>query len=202
MRIAGRLRGFGRRRRDRRFSSTGADGFCGFLRRRLFRRFLWRGEEFFAQALRQFREDDGVCVAELGLPLGGSKGGPVFGGDPVGAGEVRCGLQALDFDELGEALGTGGEGDDTVRAGREVHEGEHLATDGFVADPEDEVVAPLEGFGDVREREQEGAGSLGVHAEEYRRGLLTPRCQEVWHLYFGEACPLRARPFLCTSFRL
>jgi hypothetical protein len=30
----------------------------------------------------------------------------------------------------------------------------------------------------VRQREQEGAGSLGVHAEEYRRALLTPRCQE------------------------
>ena len=49
-------------------------------------------------------------------------------------------------------------------------EREHLAADGFVADPEDEVVAPLQGFGDVREREEEGAGSLGVHGWEYRRG--------------------------------
>jgi hypothetical protein len=30
----------------------------------------------------------------------------------------------------------------------------------------------------VRKREQEGAGSLGVHAEEYRRALLTSLCQE------------------------
>ena len=60
--------------------------------------------------------------------------------------------------------------DDAVRVGGEVDECEHLAADGFVTDPEDEVVAPLKGFGDVREREEEGAGSLGVHAEEYRSG--------------------------------
>ena len=109
-------------------------------------------------------------VAELALPLGGAECVPTFGGDPVGSGEVGCGFEVLDFDELGEALGAGGEGDDTVGAGGEIDEREHLAADGFVANPEDEVVAPLEGFGDVREREQEGAGVLGVHAEEYSEG--------------------------------
>lgn len=119
-----------------------------------------------------------MCVAELRLPLGGAERVPTFGGDPVGSGEVGCGFEALYFDEFGEALGAGGEGDDALGAAGEIDEREHLAADGFVADPEDEVVAPLEGFGDVREREQEGAGELGVHGEEYRRALLTPRCQE------------------------
>jgi hypothetical protein len=46
----------------------------------------------------------------------------------------------------------------------EVDEGEHFAADGFVADPEDEVGAPLHGFGYVGEGEEIGAEALGVHA--------------------------------------
>lgn len=87
-------------------------------------------------------------------------------------------------------------------AGGEVEEREHFAADGFVADPEDEVVAPLKGLGDVREGEQEGASALGVHAEEYRRELLTGCVRRFCLLYFGEACRLRARLFLCTRFFL
>ena len=146
-------------------------------------------------------------AAELGLPFGGAEGGPRCGGDPVGAGEVWRGVKAFKFEELEGALGAGGEGDHAMSsarrpAGGEVDQGEHLAADAFVADPEDQVVAPLKGFGDMREREEKGPGSLGVHGAKYRRALLTGAVRRVWLLYFEEACPLRARPFLCTRLHL
>jgi len=99
-------------------------------------------------------------------------------------------------------LRAGGERDHAVDVGGEVDEREHLAADGFIADPEDEVVAPLEGFGDVREGEEKGADSLGVHAEEYRAGLLTGGVRRVWLLYFGETLRLRDRRLPCMSFFL
>lgn len=97
------------------------------------------------------------------LELSRWEGGPAVEGDPVDAGEVGGGAEAFAFGEVGEALGGGGEGEDAVFIGCEIEEGEHFAADGFVADPEDEVVAPLEGFDDVGEGEEEGAGGFGVH---------------------------------------
>ncbi len=100
-------------------------------------------------------------------------------GDPFGAGEVGGGDDAFDFEELVEALGVGGEAE--VGAGEagtgvvEVDEGEHFAADGFVADPEDKVVAPLASFDGVGEGEEEGAEAFGVHARYWYR-VLGGRC--------------------------
>ena len=49
----------------------------------------------------------------------------------------------------------------------EVDEGEHLAADGLVADPEDKIVAPLHGFNDVGNLKEEGSGFLDVHGGEF-----------------------------------
>jgi Protein of unknown function (DUF3738) len=111
----------------------------------------------------EFRERDGVGGAELGLPLGVGEDLPVFGSDPVDAGHVGRGVEALEFEEFGVALGAGRVGDDAGAVCVEVDEGEHLSADGFVADPEDEVGAPLHGFDSVRKLEEEGAEALGVH---------------------------------------
>jgi hypothetical protein len=59
-------------------------------------------------------EGELVGGAELGLPVGWAEDGPVAGGDPVDAGRVGCGVEAVEFDELGEALGAGGVGEDAV----------------------------------------------------------------------------------------
>jgi hypothetical protein len=69
---------------------------------------------------------------------------------------------------FGVALGTGGEHDDVLAAadaalGVEADEGEHLAADGFVAYPEDEVLAELYGLDDVGKLVKEGASALDVH---------------------------------------
>ena len=88
-------------------------------------------------------------------------------GDPFGAGEVGGGDDAFGFEELVEALGVGGEAE--VGAGEagagvvEIDEGEHFSADGFVAYPEDKVVAPLAGFDGVGEGEEEGSKAFGVH---------------------------------------
>lgn len=106
----------------------------------------------------EFGEDEGVGGAEFGLPLGVAEDLPVLGGDPVGAGEVRGGVEPFAFEEVGEAGGAGGEGDDGASTSDgvlvEAEDGEHLAADGFVSDPEDEAGSPLEGFGDVGEGEE------------------------------------------------
>ena len=46
----------------------------------------------------------------------------------------------------------------------EVNHAEHLATDGFIADPENQGVPPLHGLDYVRQGEQQAADALGVHA--------------------------------------
>jgi hypothetical protein len=51
----------------------------------------------------------------------------------------------------------------------EVDEGKHLSADGFVAYPEDEVVAPLTGFDGVGESEEEGSEAFGVHGSQVTR---------------------------------
>ncbi len=109
-------------------------------------------------------------MAEVLFPLRLAEDVPALGGDPVDAGEVGGGEEAFGFEELVEALGAGGEGDDGAAVAIEVEEGEHFAADGLIAGPEDEVVAPLGGFDDVREMEEEGAGSFGVHARECSAG--------------------------------
>ena len=140
------------------------------------------GEDF----LRQLGEGEGVGGAEFELPASRGEDVPAEGGDPVRAGEIRCGNEAVELEEFGEAGGAGGVGEQRVglptpacKARRgprlaasggfrvrglvEVEEGEHFAADGLVADPKDEVGAPLHGFGDVGEGKEKGAEALGVH---------------------------------------
>lgn len=51
----------------------------------------------------------------------------------------------------------------------EVDEGEHFSADGFVAYPEDEIVAPLAGFDSVGEGEEEGSEAFGIHGSKGTR---------------------------------
>ena len=45
----------------------------------------------------------------------------------------------------------------------QIYQREHLATDGFIANPEDEVRSPLHGLDSMRERQQISSDSFGVH---------------------------------------
>ena len=123
----------------------------------------------------EFGDRELVGVAEVLFPLRVAEGVPAAGGDPVDAGHVGGGDEAVLLQEFVEEIRPGSEGDEGAAVPIEVEEREHLAADGLVSDPEDKVVAPLLGFDDVREMEEEGAGSLGVHAGECsasRPGLL------------------------------
>jgi hypothetical protein len=154
----------------------------------------WLFEEFAGFGW-EFGEDYGVGGGEFAAPLGGGEDVVVEGGDPVGAGEVGCGDEAFLLDEFGEVVGVGGVGEDGGLAGFagaaaageqrgvgggglvEVDEGEHFAAEGFVADPEDEVGAPLHGFPGVRQGEEVGAEAFGVHGGRLRgRGRGGKRC--------------------------
>jgi hypothetical protein len=93
---------------------------------------------------------------------------PVFQCDPVGAGQIGGRDDAFSFEQFVEPFRRGGEGESRFgepgAAGVvEVDEGEHLAADGLVGDPEDEVVAPLARLDGVREGEEIGANAFGVH---------------------------------------
>ena len=120
--------------------------------------------------------------AEFALPAGCGEDVPAEGGDPVRAREIRCGDEAVELKEFDEAGGAGGEGEQRVgpaasggfrvRGLVEVEEGEHFPADGLVADPKDEVGAPLHGFGDVREGEEKGAEALGVHGGKVQGSWL------------------------------
>jgi hypothetical protein len=153
------------------------------------------GEDF----LWQFSKGKVVGGAEFAVPLGGGEGVPVEGGDPLGSGEVGGRHEAFELEEVGVAGGAGGVGEDGVGFGRgwhrpihamvlhewgtrrllawlvEIDKGEHLAADGFVAGPEDEVVAPLHGFGDVREGEEIGAEAVGIHGRSIVRRWVTQK---------------------------
>ena len=110
----------------------------------------------------EFGVDEIARVAEKGFELDGGESVPALEGDPVRAGEIGRGEDAFALDEFGEALGAGGEGEHGTR--RAEHEDrEHFATDGFAGYPENEVVAPLQGFGDVGQSEEKGAGGFGIH---------------------------------------
>jgi hypothetical protein len=117
--------------------------------------------------LGKFFADEGVGCSQKVFQLALAEGVPVLEGYPVSAGEVRGGDDAFGFQEFMEAVRRGGEGEygfgEAGAAGAvEVDEGEHLAPDGFIADPEDEVVAPLAGLDDVRKGEEVGADGFGV----------------------------------------
>ena len=88
-------------------------------------------------------------------------------GYPVSAGEIRSGDDPFGFHQFMEAIRDGGEGEYGFgEAGAtgivEVDEGEHLAANGFIADPEDEVVAPLACLDDAWKGEEVGADGFGV----------------------------------------
>ncbi len=94
----------------------------------------------------------------------------MFDGDPEDACDVGGGKDAFGFEEFGVALGAGEVGDDAGGAALvfELHHGEHLAADGFVADPEDEA-AELLGLDDVGEAEEIGLEALDVHGRSIER---------------------------------
>lgn len=136
-----------------------------------------------AGALGEFVFDEGAGVLEEGFELGRGEGVPLLDGDPVGAGEIGRGDDAFCFEEFGEAVGGGGEGEDGAGVVVEVGEGEHFAAEGLVADPEDEVVAPLHGFFDVGEGEEIAAEEFGIHdgdriAQIEERGFHRKECKE------------------------
>jgi hypothetical protein len=135
---------------------------------------------------RELVEGEGVGGTEFLLPLGGAEDVPAFDGDPVDACHVGSGDDGLDFEEFGVTLGAGGVGDHRLAVGVEVDEGEHLAADGLVADPEDEVGSPLHGFDGVREGEEIGSDSFGVHAWSFLGYPLPPGgvfCTQVLYFY-------------------
>jgi hypothetical protein len=107
--------------------------------------------------------------AEFVFPLGEAKDVPAFDGNPVDAGHVGGGDDAFDFEEFGVALGAGGVGDQraifvsfVAVVAVEVDESEHLSADGLVADPEDEVGAPLHSLDRMGEGQDVGADAFGV----------------------------------------
>jgi hypothetical protein len=123
----------------------------------------------------EFVKGEGVGGAEFLLPFGGAEDVPAFDGDPEDAGHVGGWDDAFDFEKFGVTLRAGGVGDDRgcfVSLARgiavQVDEGEHLAADGLVADPEDEVGSPLHGLDGVRETEEIGSDAFGVHAFPFR----------------------------------
>jgi hypothetical protein len=135
----------------------------------------------------EFVEGKGVGGGELPLPLEGAEDAPAFGGDPVDAGHVGGGNNALDFEKFRVTLGAGGVGDDRAWFGAlgtvvavQVDQGEHLAADGLVADPEDEVGAPLHGVHHMREGEEKSSNAFGVH-DDFLRGYPPPPTRG----YFG-----------------
>lgn len=112
-----------------------------------------------------------MSAAKVLLPGPGVEGGPLGRGDPMHAREVGCGDDAFCLEHLGEGFNPGEKRADGL-AGVEVRiegdYGEHLAADGFVADPKDEIVAELDGFDDMRKRAEERTGGRDVHACECR----------------------------------
>jgi hypothetical protein len=128
--------------------------------------FFCRHGEDSASLWGQLAESDFVRCTKLLLPLGGAEDVPSLDGYPVDARYVRCGEDALDFEEFGEALGAGGVGDDAGMVVRlfQLDPGEHLAANGFVANPEDQATELLS-FDGVGKGEEEGANALDVHEE-------------------------------------
>jgi len=123
---------------------------------------------------REFVEGEDVGGLEFPLPFGGAEDVPAFDGDPVDAGHVGGGDNPFDFEEFGVTLWTGGVGDDrpwfvslVAVVTVQVDKGEHLAADGLVADPEDEVGSPLHGLDGMREGQDIGSNAFGVHAGRF-----------------------------------
>ncbi len=70
---------------------------------------------------------------------------------------------AFCFEQFVISFGASGERKNAVTVGVEIGQGEHFATDDFVSNPEDEIVAPRHGLLDVREGKQEFANGFYVH---------------------------------------
>lgn len=113
-----------------------------------------------------------VCRRKLLLPLTGAEDAPSLDRYPMDARHIRCRRDALDFEKLRVAFRTGGVRDDMpVLVVVQIDEREHLAADGLVAYPEDEIRTPLHGLDDVRKGEEVGADAFGVHGSEHRSML-------------------------------
>lgn len=127
--------------------------------------FAFRGGEgeSFAGVPGEFGFDERAGIAEQRFEFGSGEGVPALDGDPVGTGEIGSWNDALDFEELGTALRTGSEGEDGARVVVEAGEGEHFASDGLVANPEDKGCSPLHGFFDVRKGAEISVEEFDVH---------------------------------------
>jgi hypothetical protein len=85
----------------------------------------------------------------------------------MSAGQVGGGNDAFNFEKFVESFWRRSErerslGETGATGVVEVDQGEHLAANGFVADPKDEVVAPLARFDGVGESKKIGADAFGV----------------------------------------
>jgi len=107
--------------------------------------------------LGELGEDQVAGLTEETFDFRGPECGFVFESDPVGASEIWGGDDAGALDQFGEFLVGAFEGQPS-RAGLERHDREHLS-----ADFEEEVVFPLDLFGDAGEREAEFADRVDVH---------------------------------------
>ena len=104
----------------------------------------------------------------------GAEDVPALGCYPEDAGHVGGGEDAFDFEKIVVAFGAGAVGDDSLAFAVEVDEGEHFAADGFVADPEDEVGAPLHGLDGVGQGEDDRRGCVRRPMLSFRGYPLPP----------------------------
>ncbi len=110
--------------------------------------------------------DEVVGGAEERGEFSGGDGVGAFESNPLGAGEVGGGDDARTLCELGEGFIAGFDGEENG-SGFEWRDGEHLA-----CNFEDEVVAPLDLLGGVREAHAKIAdGFDGVHAAPAQRRI-------------------------------
>ena len=81
---------------------------------------------------------------------------------------IRSGDHSLVFHQLVETLRPGRKRHHPpVGVEIQVDQGKHLASNGLVPDPEDEIVAPLRCLFDEWEFAEEVASTFGVHGENY-----------------------------------
>lgn len=140
--------------------------------------------EVSAGAGREFGEGEGVGGVKFALPFRGREYIPAFGCDPMEASHVGCWDEAVEFEEFGVSGGASGVGQEWLQVAGwrslfggamgwagfvEVDDGEHLASHGLVADPEDEGGAPLHSLDHVGEGEEKGAEAFGIHGCEGTR---------------------------------
>jgi len=123
---------------------------------------LGQGEDGFG-SLGEFVDDEGVGAAEFVFDFAGLKDVPTLKRDPVGLGEIGGRGDAFELEEFVKALGAAVKPEDAEAGAVHVGHGEHFAANVAVAGPVDEVMSPVEGFGNVRQGHADGADAFVVH---------------------------------------